>query len=559
MSFTIKKTLFTIMSALLMMIIITGAVGLYLVNNTNNNVKNISNNWLPSIQLTEEINTATSDLRIAESTHIMSTTAEDMQRAEGDINARKADIKALMDKYEPLISSDKERELYNSFKKDYSNYLKTEQQVLVLSRQNLNEQAAAQYKTQLRNEFDNYSATLLKLVNLNKEGAADDYKTAQKSFITAIITVLGISIFGALLTIISIIFVNKQVINALDVTKNSMQKISGGELDTKVEYTENNNEIGDMAKTLLVFRDNLKEAEQLRKDAARQEELNAQKIIQERHAIADQFQAKMGRITEAFVKSSAELTEASNNLSATAEETSRQSMAVSSAAEESSQNVQNVASATEELSISVKEISEQMRLAAKVSDEASMEADISEREITELAKLATKIGDVISLINQIAEQTNLLALNATIEAARAGEAGKGFAVVAQEVKTLAGQTTKATEEISTAITSIQNATNRSVASIEKIVRTIGEIRSVSSSVAASVEQQGTATSEIASNTSMAANGTQEVTENISGVGRAAELTGAASADMMQLADHLSRQTDELNKEVTSFTQFLRAS
>ena len=547
------------MSALLMMIIITGAVGLYLVNNTNNNVKNISNNWLPSIQLTEEINTATSDLRIAESTHIMSTTAEDMQRAEGDINARKADIKALMDKYEPLISSDKERELYNSFKKDYSNYLKTEQQVLVLSRQNLNEQAAAQYKTQLRNEFDNYSATLLKLVNLNKEGAADDYKTAQKSFITAIITVLGVSIFGALLTIISIIFVNKQVINALDVTKNSMQKISGGELDTKVEYTENNNEIGDMAKTLLVFRDNLKEAEQLRKDAARQEELNAQKIIQERHAIADQFQAKMGRITEAFVKSSAELTEASNNLSATAEETSRQSMAVSSAAEESSQNVQNVASATEELSISVKEISEQMRLAAKVSDEASMEADISEREITELAKLATKIGDVISLINQIAEQTNLLALNATIEAARAGEAGKGFAVVAQEVKTLAGQTTKATEEISTAITSIQNATNRSVASIEKIVRTIGEIRSVSSSVAASVEQQGTATSEIASNTSMAANGTQEVTENISGVGRAAELTGAASADMMQLADHLSRQTDELNKEVTSFTQFLRAS
>ncbi|WP_240007118.1 methyl-accepting chemotaxis protein [Pseudaquidulcibacter saccharophilus] len=559
MSFTIKKTLFTIMSALLMMIIITGAVGLYLVNNTNNNVKNISNNWLPSIQLTEEINTATSDLRIAESTHIMSTTAEDMQRAEDDIKARKADIKTLMEKYEPLISSDKERELYNSFKKDYSNYLKAEQQVLVLSRQNMNEQAAAQYKTQLRNEFDNYSATLLKLVNLNKEGAADDYKTAQKSFITAIITVLGVSIVGALLTIISIIFVNKQVINALDVTKNSMQKISSGELDTKVEYTENNNEIGDMAKTLLVFRDNLKEAEQLRKDAARQEELNAQKIIQERHAIADQFQAKMGRITEAFVKSSAELTEASNNLSATAEETSRQSMAVSSAAEESSQNVQNVASATEELSISVKEISEQMRLAAKVSDEASMEADISEREITELAKLATKIGDVISLINQIAEQTNLLALNATIEAARAGEAGKGFAVVAQEVKTLAGQTTKATEEISTAITSIQNATNRSVASIEKIVRTIGEIRSVSSSVAASVEQQGTATSEIASNTSMAANGTQEVTENISGVGRAAELTGAASADMMQLADHLSRQTDELNKEVASFTQFLRAS
>jgi methyl-accepting chemotaxis protein len=339
----------------------------------------------------------------------------------------------------------------------------------------------------------------------------------------------------------------------------AMASISRGELTAAVPGLDRKDELGAMAQTVEQFRLALEEAERLRHQAADQERQTALRVREERLAIADAFETSMGAIASAFVHSSSEVSDAAQSLAATAEETSRQAQVVSGAAEEAAANVQTVAAATEEMSSSVQEINSQVSQSAGVARAAVSDVAVTETEIQTLTEAASGIGEVVKLISDIAAQTNLLALNATIEAARAGDAGKGFAVVASEVKDLATQTSRATKDISTKIEQIQQATNRSVQSIGKIVTTIGDIQSISSIIAAAVEQQGAATHEIAGNTARAAQGTQEVTENIFGVGRAAEMTGAASTQLMALSGNLSSQAYQLQDEVSAFVTKLRAA
>jgi methyl-accepting chemotaxis protein len=339
----------------------------------------------------------------------------------------------------------------------------------------------------------------------------------------------------------------------------AMASISRGELTAAVPGLDRKDELGAMAQTVEQFRLALEEAERLRHRAADQERQTALRVREERLAIADAFETSMGAIASAFVHSSSEVSDAAQSLAATAEETSRQAQVVSGAAEEAAANVQTVAAATEEMSSSVQEINSQVSQSAGVARAAVSDVAVTETEIQTLTQAASGIGEVVKLISDIAAQTNLLALNATIEAARAGDAGKGFAVVASEVKDLATQTSRATKDISAKIEQIQQATNRSVQSIGKIVTTIGDIQSISSIIAAAVEQQGAATHEIAGNTARAAQGTQEVTENIFGVGRAAEMTGAASTQLMALSGNLSSQAYQLQDEVSAFVTKLRAA
>jgi methyl-accepting chemotaxis protein len=338
----------------------------------------------------------------------------------------------------------------------------------------------------------------------------------------------------------------------------AMSAISNGRLDLTVPGQDRGDELGTMAKTVEHFRERLQDADRLRQQAIEQEALTAERVRNERLAIADAFETNMGRLATAFVRSSGELSDSAQSLAATAEETSRQAQIVTGAAEEAAANVQTVAAATEEMSASVREINGQVSQAASVSRSAVATVALTEADIRTLTTAAQGIGEVVQLISDIASQTNLLALNATIEAARAGDAGKGFAVVASEVKQLATQTSRATKDISAKIDEIQQATKRSVNSIGDIVTTINDIQAISSVIASAVEQQGAATQEIAGNTARASEGTQQVTENIFGVGRAAEMTGTASSQLMAMAGNLSGQADELQAEVASFVQELRA-
>jgi methyl-accepting chemotaxis protein len=339
----------------------------------------------------------------------------------------------------------------------------------------------------------------------------------------------------------------------------SMERLAAGDTSVAIPGVGRADEIGGMAGAVQVFKDNMIEAERLRAEQAETERRMVEQRKADMRRLADEFQEAVGHIVETVSSASTELEAAAGTLTATAETTQRLSTTVAAASEEASANVQSVASATEELTSSVSEIGRQVMESSSIAKEAVTQAQKTDGRINELSHAANRIGDVVKLITAIAEQTNLLALNATIEAARAGDAGRGFAVVAQEVKALAAQTAKATDEISAQIAGMQAATADSVAAIKEIGTTIGRISEIATTIASAVEEQGAATQEISRNVQQAAAGTGEVATHITDVSRGAGETGSASSQVLASAQSLSKESNNLKREVDNFLSTVRAA
>jgi methyl-accepting chemotaxis protein len=338
-----------------------------------------------------------------------------------------------------------------------------------------------------------------------------------------------------------------------------LQNLAKGDYNVEVTGTERKDEVGDIAKAAVVFKENGLAKIHMEQEQKVAEKRAAEQRKAEMIKLADDFESAVGEIIETVSSASTELEASAGTLSKTAERAQEVTTTVAAASEEASTNVQSVASATEELTSSVNEISRQVQASARTANEAVNQARKTNDRVSELSRAATRIGDVVELINTIAGQTNLLALNATIEAARAGEAGRGFAVVASEVKALAEQTAKATGEIGQQISGIQSATQESVATIKEISGTIESLSEISSTIAAAVEQQGAATQEISRNVQQAARGTQQVSSNIIEVQRGSGETGAASLQVLSAAQSLSRDSNRLKLEVGKFLSNVRAA
>jgi methyl-accepting chemotaxis protein len=341
--------------------------------------------------------------------------------------------------------------------------------------------------------------------------------------------------------------------------KSVMEVLARNDLRADVPGTERRDELGEMARTVEVFKKSGLEVERLKEEQQAAEKRAAAQRRADMIKMADNFEGAVGEIIETVSSASTELEASAGTLTKTAERSQQVTTTVAAASEEASTNVQSVASATEEMASSVNEISRQVQESARMASEAVDQARKTNDRVGELSKAAARIGDVVELINTIAGQTNLLALNATIEAARAGEAGRGFAVVASEVKALAEQTAKATGEIGHQITGIQAATQDSVNAIKEISGTIEKLSEISSTIAAAVEEQGAATQEISRNVQQAAQGTQQVSSNIVDVQRGASETGSASSQVLSAAQSLSSDSNRLKLEVGKFLDTVRAA
>ncbi len=392
------------------------------------------------------------------------------------------------------------------------------------------------------------------LLKLQIDVAAQEYQTAARHFTFSLLAVLSLIVVSLVAGVMLGFFTLRAVSRPLQQLNETVKSIAKGNYNNDIEITSED-EMAEPLRNIRAMQTKMGFDMHTQREAAADTERRMQKL----DTLTKNFDAQVTTSLGALDAASGELRTTANSMSSTAEETQRQSTAVAAAAEQASTNVQTVASAAEELSSSIAEITRQVAQSTRIAGKASADAEQTNLRVQGLAQAAQKIGDVVKLINDVAGQTNLLALNATIEAARAGDAGKGFAVVAAEVKSLANQTAKATEDIAAQVGAIQSATGGTVDAIRSISATITEINEIATAIASAVEEQGAATQEIARNVQQASQGTGEVSSNISGVSQAAVTTGQAATKVIGATGKMTEQGEHLRQEVTRFLAEVKAA
>jgi methyl-accepting chemotaxis protein len=557
---SIRQKLIGAFTILILLVGAVGWLGLTATGTVNTLLAEVNDNWLPGVRDTGRMNLYFSRYRTTVFQHLLSKDKDQMAALEKKLDGFYQELLKAKKSYESEPSMDaEERKASEDFSRNLATYMELTKQVLTMSAAGDKEGAYVLAMTKATPAGQAATDSGSRISAINDQGADKSRDAAAQVFAQTRITVLAALAGAFVIAVAFAVVIIRGIGREIDSVVTPMERLTANDLDVEIPAPKGKTEIGRIASGLVIF----KEALVQRRAAALDDQRREEQAAVERHALmnrlADAFENEVMGIVRAVAAASSQLNQSAATMSATAEETTRQAMAVSAAAEEASGNVQTVAAAAEELSASISGINTKLTHSGEVTGSASGQAVHAAEVVHGLSGVVNRIGEVVNLINAIAEQTNLLALNATIEAARAGEAGRGFAVVASEVKNLAAQTGKATEEIAQQINAVQSRTSEAVQAIQTIGDTMQTLTDISGAIVGAMTEQNNATGEIAQSVDQAASGTQEVSRNIHGVTQAAAENGRISSEIVSASGDLARQAESLRQNVSAFIERVRAA
>jgi methyl-accepting chemotaxis protein len=555
---TIKVRVIAAFAVILLSTVCMGVFAVQRLNTVNAAAQEVAENWLPAANYLGDVSQDFEYYRSLQGQLV--TTTGDMRKTKlGKLAKTEKKMADDFAAYEKTVESAEERPMADAIKTHMQAYLGM--QAAYAQKMDAGDNAGAldYFTGDMQPVVDKLRAAIRKDRDYQlTEGRRVSEAGVKLGKDAATLIIAAVLITG--LVCLAIGFVMIRTISApIRKMSDIMGALAGGDTSVTIPNAGERSEIGDMAKAVDVFKDGMIRNRALEQQAAEAREQAEVERKQTMRALADQFENAVGGIVEMVSSAATEMQATASQLSSSAQESAAQATSVSAAAEEAGTNVTSVAGAAEELGASVSEIGRQVEHSLQKAREAVHEADSTAAIVYQLSEAAGRINSIVEMISGIASQTNLLALNATIESARAGEAGRGFAVVATEVKALAQQTAKATDEINTQVAGIQATTRQAVEAIEGFTGTIRAISDTSTSIAAAVEEQGAATNEIVQAVNQASIGTTEVTSNITGVARMAEETGAGANQVLGASSELAQQAANLRNQVQAFLSQVRAA
>ena len=537
------------------------AIGLFAVDRiaaVNREAAEIRIDWLPSVAALGTLSIATEQVRNTDASILLAPT----QAAAKEAIARRAANLEQREKawqaYGALISSPEERTLSEQLAREWTSYLETGRKMLAEFEAGRLREASQLFAYEMRDTFLRTRDLLARNVALNSAGGTAAAERGAAIYETTRLWILGAVVVATLSAAVMGIMIVYGVSRPVVAMTAAMKRLAARDMAAEIVGVGRRDEIGQMADALQVFKDGMIEADRVAAASAA-EQAAKEKRTQTIERLLQDFDRHTAGVFGNLATASGDLAGTAETMAELARQTNGQASASAAAAEQTSANVQTVAAAAEEMAASIQEIGRQVSRSTDIASKAVREAEETTGSVRGLAGETGRIGEVVKLIQSIAEQTNLLALNATIEAARAGEAGKGFAVVAGEVKTLANQTAKATEDIASQIANVQAATQRTVGAIEGIAGTITTMNEIAAAIAAAIEEQNATTGEISRNAQEAARGTGQVSDTIAQVNDAATRTGSAAGKVLDASGTLSAQADGLRREVEGFLAAIRTA
>lgn len=554
---SIRRKLYVVFGSLFIVFAAMGSVATWQLSSMNAAANAMGDNWMPSIDRIGRLGLSIARHRAAAGSIFAADDAAIRAGARDRLTKAAATVEENWRAYEPLITSGEERRLADTIRAGWLDYKAQMDRALSL----LDSGSTADAKRGFAESVTPYVRAIeaaMQDQDLNTrmgEAAAD----ASHVTYTRSLWILGtVALISAGLSLASVIFLNRNVVSRVIRLAGVTRDLARRNYNFDLPCVTRADEIGELARAIEDCRTGLQEADRLAAADAVEQETRGRRA-KRLDDLTRSFEASAGKLASQFSAAATELQSTASAMSTGAGQASIQAEAVATAAGQANSSVQTVAAAAEELSASIAEITRQVGQSTQAAHAAVTEAKRTDNVVRGLAAGAQKIGDVMRLITDIAGQTNLLALNATIEAARAGDAGKGFAVVASEVKALASQTAKATEEIAAQVQAMQTSTDDAVGAIQAIQGRIAEVSDIAAAIASAVQQQSAATQEIATSVQKAAQGTQEVTVSIGSVGRVTAETGSAADQVLQAASELSRHSERLGSEVSVFLQDVKAA